>query len=97
MSSLSYASQAMRKKLVSLPKKPKERQLFLRLLREAREEADLRQADIARTLGVSQGFVSKYELGERRLDFLDLARVCDVLGISLSEFVKRFEDKRKGG
>ncbi len=85
----------MGRRLAHSPHRQKERKLFLGLLREAREEADLRQADVARALGTTQAFVSKYELGERRLDFLDLAKVCDVLGVSLSGFVQRFEERRR--
>lgn len=46
-------------------------------------------------MGVKQAFVSKYETGERRLDFLDLVGICDVLGISIVKFVEKFEVSRK--
>jgi transcriptional regulator with XRE-family HTH domain len=85
----------MGRNILRSPRGQKERQLFLSLLRQTRKEAHLRQADVAQALGTTQAFVSKYELGERRLDILDLARVCDVLGISLLEFVRRFDDKRR--
>ena len=90
-----YALRVMARKLLQLSRKPKERQLFLKMLREARENADMLQEDVAKALGTTQAFVSKYELGERRLDFLDLARICDALGVSLSEFVGLFEEKRR--
>lgn len=35
--------------------------------------------------------MSKYETGERRLDLIELQAICEVLGLSLSAFVKRFE------
>ena len=41
---------------------------MLRRLREARKEAGIRQTDVAEALGVNQTFVSKVELGERRID-----------------------------
>ena len=63
------------------------------LLRQIRLEAGLRQADLAKRLGQPQSFVSKYESGERRLDLLELRQVCTALGISLEEFVCRFEDR----
>ena len=62
------------------------------LLRQIRLEAGLRQVDVAQRLGQPQSFVSKYESGERRLDLLELSQVCEVVGISLAEFVRRFED-----
>ena len=64
---------------------------FRRLLRELRERAGLRQEDVAKTLGKPQSFVSKYEAGERRLDFIDTRDVCLALGISLAEFSRLLE------
>jgi transcriptional regulator with XRE-family HTH domain len=60
-------------------------------LRKIRVEAGLRQTDLARRLGKPQSFVSKYESGERRLDVLELRRICQVVGISLQDFVQRLE------
>ncbi len=54
-------------------------------------EAGLRQEDLARLLRQSQSFVSKYESGERRVDLLELQQICKALGISLGEFVRKFE------
>ena len=61
------------------------------LLREIRLEAGLRQVELAHRLDQPQSFVSKYESGERRLDLLQLRQICEAVGISLQEFVKRFE------
>lgn len=61
------------------------------LLRDFRVSKGLRQVDVAERLGEPQSFVSKYESGERRLDFAEVAAVCEVLGVSLMEFVRRFE------
>ncbi len=52
----------------------------------------MRQVDVATRLGVPQSFVSKYESGERRLDLVELQQVCAAIGISLKEFVRRFEE-----
>jgi transcriptional regulator with XRE-family HTH domain len=62
------------------------------LLRQIREKAGLRQADLARRLGRSQSFVSKYESGQHRLDLLELREICKAVDISLEDFVKMFED-----
>ena len=62
-----------------------------KLLREVREGAGLRQMELAERLGKPQSFVSKYESGERRLDLIELHQVCRVVGISLVDFVGRFE------
>ncbi len=68
-----------------------EQAVFQALLRQVRVEAGLRQADLAKRLGRHQSFVSKYESGERRLDVLELRRVCRAIGIPLSDFVVRLE------
>jgi ribosome-binding protein aMBF1 (putative translation factor) len=62
------------------------------LLRQVRVEGGLRQIDLAKRLGQPQSFISKYESGERRLDLPELREVCKALGISLGDFVRRFED-----
>jgi transcriptional regulator with XRE-family HTH domain len=64
------------------------------LLRTVREERGILQADLAVRLGKPQSFVSKVETGERRLDLPELEQVCEGIGISLEEFVKRFLAQR---
>jgi transcriptional regulator with XRE-family HTH domain len=78
------------------PRRERAKKILRALLRQAREEAGIRQADLARKLGRKQGFVSKYELGDRRLDLVDLAEICDALGLSFTEFAERFDEKRRG-
>jgi len=73
-------------------KKPEQKTLQS-LLRQLRVDAGLRQKDIARALGKRPAFVSYYETGARRLDLLELREVCEVLGISLAAFVRKFEKK----
>jgi transcriptional regulator with XRE-family HTH domain len=70
----------------------KHQKVFLSLLRQLRTDAGLRQVDMARALGKPQAFVSYYESGVRRLDFLELRQICAILDISLIEFVKEFEE-----
>jgi transcriptional regulator with XRE-family HTH domain len=41
-------------------------------MREAREEAGMTQSEVAKVLGRPLSFVSKCELGERRIDPIDL-------------------------
>ena len=51
---------------------------FRRKLRQAREEAGLRQEDVARRLRKPQSFVSKCESGERRVDFIELLLFVEI-------------------
>ena len=76
-------------------RKQRERKIFLDLLRELRKQKGLTQSQVAKGIGAKQAFVSKYETGERRLDFLDLVAICDVLSISVVKFAERFEIARK--
>ena len=72
------------------------RNVLLELLKESRINAELRQIDLAGKLGAPQSLISKYEVGERRLDILELREICQVLGISLSEFVDQLELRLEG-
>ena len=63
------------------------------LLREVRVEAGLRQVDLAEKLNIPQSMVSKYEVGERRIDLLELRDICAALEISLIDFVQEMEKR----
>ena len=76
-------------------RKQRERKILLELLRALRKQRNLTQEQLAKSMGVKQAFVSKYETGERRLDFLDLVGICDILEISIVKFAERFEASRK--
>jgi transcriptional regulator with XRE-family HTH domain len=69
-----------------------DQQRLQELLRQLRLEAGIKQTDLAEMLGQTQSFVSKYESGERRLDLLELRQICQALGLTLSDFVRRFEE-----
>ena len=64
---------------------------FQELLRQVRKEAGLTQAELAERLSTLQTIVSNFEIGERRLDVLELRQVCTALGVSLVSFVERLE------
>jgi transcriptional regulator with XRE-family HTH domain len=61
-------------------------QSFLERLRTAREEAGLTQVEVAKALGRQQTFVSKCEIGERRVDFVELEEFAAVYRKPLSYF-----------
>jgi transcriptional regulator with XRE-family HTH domain len=62
-------------------------QRMLARLREARETAGLRQAQVAEQLGKPQSYVSKVESGERRIDPIELAELAEIYGKSVNWFV----------
>lgn len=68
-----------------------EYEILLNLLRETRQAAEVTQVELAKRLGQSQSFVSKVEIGERRLDLIQLRTICHRLGTSLPEFVAELE------
>ena len=72
-----------------------EQRVLLNLLKEARIAAGLRQSDLAERLNVPQSMVSKYELGERRVDVLEVREICRVLGISFTSFAQELDQQLK--
>ncbi len=68
-----------------------EYKIFLAELRSAREGVGVTQEELARRLHKSQGFVTKAETGDRRLDIAQLALICRALGISLPDFIDRYD------
>ena len=53
------------------------------LLRKARESAGITQRELARLLGRPQSYVSKVETCERRLDYVELLKLCRAIGVAL--------------
>jgi transcriptional regulator with XRE-family HTH domain len=54
---------------------------MLELLARTRKAAGLTQQDLAGRLGRPQSFVSKVELGERRLDVIEFLELCRAIGM----------------
>lgn len=64
--------------------------VFRRLLVEARKSVGITQSELAERLGKPQSFVSKFESGERRLDFPEWVDVIAVLGLDPAAFVATY-------
>lgn len=62
-------------------------QSMLARLRQARLDAGLTQEEVGRRLGIRQNLVSKMELGEPRLDHVELARFAALYGKPLEWFL----------
>lgn len=60
--------------------------VFISRLRQARKEAGLTQTELAHAVGRSQTWLSKCELGERRVDILELEDLATALGKPMDWF-----------
>jgi len=60
---------------------------LLEALVKVRHEANLSQAQLAQKLGKPPSFVGKYELGERRLDVIELLLILRVLEQDSCNFI----------
>ena len=65
--------------------------IFLKMLKKARQNADLTQTQLAQRIGETQTFVSKCERGERRVDVIELRSFCRAFGLTLKQFVTALE------
>lgn len=72
-------------------------ELFRKMMVVAREEAGLTQVQVASGLGRPQSFVSKYERGDRRLDFTEFVEIANVLGIDVAKFLATYQDNVRWG
>jgi transcriptional regulator with XRE-family HTH domain len=68
------------------PNEPGYALLRTRLI-EARRAAGLTQEALALRLGKPQSFVAKYETGERFLDAVEFAAICELIGADSSQIL----------
>lgn len=72
----------------SAVREPEYRYLMDRM-REARTESGMTQSEVAAALDRPTSFVSKCELGERRIDPIDLDKLAELYGKPLEYFLPR--------
>ena len=70
---------------------------FRALLRKIREEAGLSQEALSAKLGEHQTFVSKSELGERRIDFVETLEFCAACNVPVEKFIERLTKSSPAG
>jgi transcriptional regulator with XRE-family HTH domain len=64
---------------------------FLKLLRAARLDSGLTQAEVAQRLGRPQSFVSKCESGERRIDVAEFIAFCKAIRVDPVALVRQLD------
>jgi transcriptional regulator with XRE-family HTH domain len=69
--------------------------LFRAMLVDARQRKGITQVETALKLRKPQSYVSKYERGERRLDFVEFLEVAEAIGLNVSEFLTDYRDRQR--
>ena len=82
-----FSSLLLRERVVKRAANDERYSKAIAFLRARREELRLSQTELATKLGRRQQFVSKYESGERRLDFIELVDVAAFLQVPASELI----------
>jgi ribosome-binding protein aMBF1 (putative translation factor) len=66
---------------------------FQQMLVEARKKSGLSQQEVADRLGRPQTYVSKCELGTRRMDVVEFLEMAEVLGFDPAVFIKKLRSR----
>jgi ribosome-binding protein aMBF1 (putative translation factor) len=59
------------------------------VLTRVREDAGVKQSDLAARLGMPASYLSKIESGTRRLDVIELVQIAEALGADAGEIVRQ--------
>jgi transcriptional regulator with XRE-family HTH domain len=70
-----------------------EHKRLMKMLATARKSKGLTQQQLAEQIGENQNFISKYESGERRLDFLEVAAISRPIDFSMAYAVREIESE----
>ena len=65
---------------------------LIETLKAIRENQKMTQAQLGECLGKDQTFVSKYEGRERRIDVLELSRICKALNVPLADVITELNE-----
>ncbi|MFN7011705.1 MAG: helix-turn-helix domain-containing protein [Allorhizobium sp.] len=65
---------------------------MIELLVQARKDAGITQVELGKRIGQRQTFVSKFELGERRLDAAEFVAVSRAVGVDACDLIMQAED-----
>lgn len=68
--------------------------LYVRRMRDLREDADLTQQQVAAFLGTSQTMYARYERGANELPIHHLLKLCELYSVS-ADYLLGLTDRRK--
>lgn len=63
---------------------------FGEFIRDGRMRGGLYQRELADKVGITQSHISLIEKGERGADLFLAMKICEVLGLDLTEYVKKY-------
>lgn len=63
--------------------------MYMNRIKDLRNEAGMKQDDLARRIGISRSLISKYEKGDIDLSTDALLRLCDVFGVTSDYLLSR--------
>lgn len=66
---------------------------YFQRIRDLREDADLKQKEIAAILGINQRVYSNYEIGKREIPVHLLIKLADYYGTTIDYLVGRTDNK----
>lgn len=66
-------------------------QHLIQALRDARISESISQIELSKKIYRPQSYVSKYENGQRKIDPIQLIRICDALSIRASDLIRKIE------
>jgi transcriptional regulator with XRE-family HTH domain len=71
------------------------REALQEVLKFIRTESGVTQQELSVLLAKPQSYVSKYESGERKVDFVEVLEICNALGVKIDLLIKMYHRKVK--
>lgn len=66
----------------------KSQKIFRQCLKNIRLQANFTQNELAALFNKPQSYISKYEAGERKLDYLEVRAICQACSVSIADLEK---------
>lgn len=78
-----------KKRRYTEPRLTQRGEIFRDLLRRTREAKGLNQSALAERLSMSQVLISRCEVGDRKVDVLELCAMCAAMEVDVVDFVRK--------